>query len=183
MATTKTRKKADAKPAEPKPETSSQYEAMFLFGQSATADLDGAITLARSMIERHHGKVLLIKRWDERKLAYEVNGQKRGTYVIAYFTAPGDAVGPIERDVKLNEQVLRVMITKAEHLNQQEMEAVEPQRIEPREERNPWDRPSWNDRPPRDDRPRDDRPRDDRPREDRAPRAPRPADAPAPAAK
>ena len=35
----------------------------------------------------------MIKKWDERKLAYEVNGQKRGTYVIAYFTAPGDAVG------------------------------------------------------------------------------------------
>src|SRR5687768_1096312 len=151
MATTKTRKKAaDTKPAEPKPEASSQYEAMFLFGQSATADVDGALTLARSMIERHHGKVLVIKKWDERKLAYEVNGQKRGTYVIAYFSAPGNAVGPIERDVKLNEQVLRVMITKADHLNQQEMEAVEPQPIQPREERNPWDRPSW-------DRPRDDR--------------------------
>jgi small subunit ribosomal protein S6 len=171
--------------AAPKTDTAtSQYEAMFLFGPSATADLDGAVTLARTMIERHGGKTLLIKKWDERKLAYEVNAQKRGTYLIAYFTAPGNAVGPIERDVKLNEQVLRVMITKADHLNQQEMEAVEPQPIQPREERNPWDRPSWNDRPPRDDRgPRDDRPRDDRPREDRAPRAARPADAPAPAAK
>jgi small subunit ribosomal protein S6 len=178
------KKKAAAPAAAPKTEASAQYEAMFLFGPSATADLDGAIGLARTMIERHAGKVILIKRWDERKLAYEVNAQKRGTYLIAYFTAPGNAVGPIERDVKLNEQVLRVMITKADHMNQKEMEAVEPQRIEPREERNPWDRPSWNDRPPRDDRgPRDDRPRDDRPREDRAPRAPRPADAPAPAAK
>jgi len=149
--------------------TTAQYEAMFLFGPSATADLEGATTLARSMIERHGGSVILIKRWDERKLAYEVNGQKRGTYIIAYFNAPGNAVGPIERDVKLNEQVLRVMITKADHMNQKEMEAVEPQRIEPREERNPWDRPSWNDRPPRDDRgPRG--PRDDRgPRRDEAP--------------
>src|SRR3954468_11960678 len=180
---TKTAKKT-ATTAAPKPvDTSNQYEAMFLIGASATADLDGAINLCRGMIERHQGKVMLIKRWDERKLAYEVNGQKRGTYIIAYFTASGEAVGPIERDVKLNEQVLRVMITKADHMNQKEMEAVEPQRIEPREERNPWDRPSWNDRPPRDDRgPRDDRPRDDRPREDRpagdrAPRAPRREDA------
>jgi small subunit ribosomal protein S6 len=161
-----------------KTEKAAQYEAMFLLGPSATADPEGAINLCRGMIERHHGKILFIKKWDERKLAYEVNGQKRGTYIIAFFTAPGEAVGPIERDVKLNEQVLRVMVTKADHLNQQEMEAVEPQRIEPREERNPWDRPSWNDRPPREDR----GPRDDRgPREDRAPRAPR-AEGGAPAA-
>lgn len=175
--------------------TSNQYEAMFLLGPAATTDGEGGLNLCRSMIERHAGTILLIKKWDERKLAYEVNGQKRGTYVIAYFTALGSAIGPIERDVKLNEQVLRVMITKAEHMNQQEMEAVEPQKIEPREERNPWDRPSWNDRPPRDDRgPREDRPRDDRPREDRpagdrpagdrAPRPPRRDDAaPAPAGK
>ena len=151
------------------PEISNQYEAMFLLGPAATADAEGGLNLCRSMIERHGGHILVIKKWDERKLAYEVNGQKRGTYVIAYFTATGKAVGPIERDVKLNEQVLRVMITKADHMNQKEMEAVEPQRIEPREERNPWDRPSWNDRPPRDDRgPRG--PRDDRgPRRDEAP--------------
>ena len=158
-----------------KTDKAAQYEAMFLLGPTATADPEGAMTLCRGMIERHHGKILVIKKWDERKLAYEVNGQKRGTYIIAYFTASGEAVGPIERDVKLNEQVLRVMITKADHLNQQEMEAVEPQRIEPREERNPWDRPSWNDRPPRDDR----GPRDDR---DRGPRPPRAEAAPAGAA-
>src|ERR1700754_4396813 len=113
--------------------TENQYEAMFLFGPSATADLEGASNLAKSMIERHGGKLILIKKWDERKLAYEVNGQKRGTYIIAYFTAPGSAVGPLERDVKLNEQVLRVMVTKADHMNQKEMEAVEPQPIQPRE--------------------------------------------------
>lgn len=172
MATKKAAKAAAAAmPSSPKSENT--YEAMFLLGQSATADADGAIALCRSMIERHSGKILVLKKWDERKLAYEVNGQKRGTYVIAYFTATGDAVGPIERDVKLNEEVLRVMITKADHLNPQEMEAVEPQPIQPREERNPWDRPSWNDRPPRDERgPRDDRgSREDRPAGDRAPRA------------
>ena len=162
-----------------KTEKAAQYEAMFLLGPTATADPEGAITLCRGMIERHHGKVLLIKKWDERKLAYEVNGQKRGTYIIAFFTAPGEAVGPIERDVKLNEQVLRVMVTKADHLNQQEMEAVEPQRIEPREERNPWDRPSWNDRPPRDDR----GPRGPRRDEAGAPGAAPAAPAAAPAAK
>jgi small subunit ribosomal protein S6 len=137
--------------AEKKTKTN-QYEGMFLFGSGAATEPQAAEATVRKFIEQHGGQIAVLKKWDERKLAYEVNGQKRGTYIIAFFTATGEAVGPIERDVKLNEQVLRVMITKADHMNQQEMEAVEPQRIEPREERNPWDRPSWNDRPQRDDR-------------------------------
>jgi small subunit ribosomal protein S6 len=144
------------------------YEAMFLLGPSGATEPQAALDLCRGFIERHGGKIKVLKKWDERKLAYEVNGQKRGTYVISYFTAPGNAVGPLERDVKLSEDVLRVLVTKADHLNEQEMNAVEPQPIQPREERNPWDRPDFN-RPPR----RDDRgPRNegDRPQGDRPPR-------------
>ena len=154
-----------------KNDRTSQYEGMFLLGQSVAADLDAAIKLVRSMIERHGGKVLVLKKWDERKLLYEVEGQKRGTYIISYFTAPNASIVPLERDVRLSEEVLRVLVTKADHLNQKEMESVEPQPII-REERPSWER---DDRPPRrDDRPRDDRPREDRPpREDRAPRGPR----------
>jgi hypothetical protein len=140
--------------------------------------------------------VLVAKKWDERKLAYEVDKQKRGLFIVAYFKAPTPAIAAIERDVNLGDTILRVLITHADHLNVDEMNAVEPQPIQPREERNPWDRPGFNndrpprrddrdDRGPRDDRPRDDRPREDRPAEDRPrpARAPRRDDLPAEAAK
>ena len=128
-----------------------QYEGMFLLGPTSPQDQEGALNVVRTMIERHGGQILVIKRWDERKLAYEIGKQKRGTYVISYFRAPGTAVSAIERDVNLSENVLRVLITDADHLNQQEMEAVEPQPII-REERPSWDRPMGDDRPRRDDR-------------------------------
>src|SRR5579862_1675515 len=108
-----------------------QYEAMFLFGGSAAQDVDGAQNTVRSMVERHGGQVLVLKKWDERRLAYEINGQKRGTYIICYLKAPGAAVTSIERDVKLSEDALRVMFLRADHLNQEEMAAVEPQPIQP----------------------------------------------------
>src|SRR5215203_5618283 len=115
-------KKKQTLPTQQQPQQHESYEAMFLLPPAAAMDQEGTgLRLCRSIIERHGGQVILIKKWDERKLAYEVNGQKRGTYVIAYFTAPGNQVGPIERDVKLNDQVLRVMITRADHMNQQEM--------------------------------------------------------------
>lgn len=154
-----------------------QYEAMFLYGPTASQDFEAAQKNVRAIVERHGGKVLVLKKWDERKLAYEIKKQKRGTYIICYYSGPGASVGAIERDVNLSDDILRVLVTKADHLNETEMAAVEPQPIQPREERNPWDRPYTEDRPRRDDRgPREDRP----PREDRAPRegADRPPRAP-----
>jgi small subunit ribosomal protein S6 len=134
----------------------SQYEAMFLLGSGFAAELDNALKLVRGIIEKHEGKILVLKKWDERKLSYEVGGQKRGLYLICYYTGPGASVAAIEREVNLSDQILRVLVTKADHLNQAEMDAVEPQPIQPREERNTWDRPAWEERPPSRGRPRHD---------------------------
>ncbi len=115
------------------------YEAMFLLGPVGAAEPERAINMCRGVIERHGGTIILIKKWDERKLAYEISGQKRGTYIIAFFTAPGTAITGIERDVKLSEEMLRVMVLRADHLTEQDMQAVEPQPIQ-REERPSFDR-------------------------------------------
>jgi small subunit ribosomal protein S6 len=143
-----------------------QYEAMFLLGPSFATEIENAQKLVRGMIEKHDGQIIVMKKWDERKLAYELEGQKRGLYIITFFKALSAAIGAIEREVNLSDQVLRVLITRADHLNADEMALVEPQPIQPREERpNTWDRPLYDERPERGDRAdRGDRPeRSDRP--------------------
>lgn len=123
--------------------TLNSYEAMFLVGPVAQTQNDHGVALCQGIIERHGGQITVIKKWDERKLTYEIKRQKRGTYVIAFFNAPGGAIASIERDVKLNDDVLRVLVTTADHLNETEMNAVEPQPII-REERPAFDR-AWSD--------------------------------------
>lgn len=130
-AATKKAPKQTVEKAAPKGNT---YEAMFLIGPAASQENESGVALVKAVIERHGGQLLHVKKWDERKLAYELKKQKRGTYVIAYFKAPGNAVTPLEREVKLSDDFLRVLVTRADHLNQQEMESVEPQPIV-REER------------------------------------------------
>lgn len=148
-----------------------QYEAMFLMGPMGSAEPEGSINMCRGIIERHGGQVILIKKWDERKLMYEIGGQKRGTYIIAFFRSVGTAIAGIERDVKLSEHILRALILKADHLNEQEMAAVEPQPVVQREERPSYDRAEGGDsRPPR-------------PMGDRPPRPRREESAESPAAK
>src|SRR5271170_2591952 len=104
-----------------------QYEAMFLLGSAFATEVENALKIVRGIVEKHEGQVLVLKKWDERKLAYEISGQKRGLYLICFFNAPGAAVSAIEREVNLSDQILRVMVSKADHLNADEMAAVEPQ--------------------------------------------------------
>ncbi len=108
-----------------------QYEGMFLFPQTGTMELQACLDIVKGIVERHGGQIIVLKKWDERKLAYEIEGQKRGLYIICYFRAEGKAIAGIERDVKLSEQVLRLLVTRADHLNEEEMAAVEPQPIAP----------------------------------------------------
>jgi small subunit ribosomal protein S6 len=126
------------------------YEAMFLFGPSGSTEPQAALDMARSAVERHGGQIIVIKKWDERKLMFEIAGQKRGTYILCYFRAPSIAPAQIERDVRLSDVMLRVLILKAEHLNEQEMAAMEPQPIAPPREDRPIDYNAMGDsRPPR----------------------------------
>jgi len=134
-------------------QTKNQYEAMFLVGPMGTAEPEKSLQMCRGIIERHGGEIIIIKKWDERKLAYELGNQKRGTYIIAFFRGPGSAVAGVERDVKLSDEVLRVLVLKADHLNEQEMAAVEPQPIV-REEKPSFEReasgaPERSERPAR----------------------------------
>ena len=100
--------------------SANQYEGMFLLGPSG-AEPEKAIGIVKTMIEKHGGKIQVIKKWDERKLAYEIGKQKRGTYIISFFQAPGSAVTALERDVKLSEDILRVLVTRADHLEEKEI--------------------------------------------------------------
>ncbi len=135
-----------------------QYEAMFLMGPKGTAEPEAALAMCRGVIERHGGQVIVLKKWDERRLAYEIGGQKRGTYIISFFRGPGGAIAGIERDVKLSEDILRVLVLRADHLNEQEMAAVEPQPIvkeeKPAYEPYGGDRGDRGDRGPRPPRPK-----------------------------
>jgi small subunit ribosomal protein S6 len=91
------------------------YEAMFLVDSAeATADWEGITAAIKNILEKAGAEIVSIRKWDERKLAYEVNGHTRGTYILCYFKAEGEKLRDIERDVQLSERIMRVLILRAE---------------------------------------------------------------------
>lgn len=99
------------------------YEGLFLLNQGAVAsDFAGVIEHVKELFTRAKAELLVLTKWDERRLAYEIKGQKRGLFLLAYFRAEGDAVAHIENDVNLSERVVRVMMIRADHVGETELE-------------------------------------------------------------
>lgn len=100
------------------------YEGMFLFPQTATADLAGAVAHIESILERAGAELVSICKWDERRLAYDIKGNKRGLYLLTYFKAERSRISGIERDCNLSEQLLRAMVVRADQIPAEEIEAA-----------------------------------------------------------
>ncbi|MBL8761077.1 MAG: 30S ribosomal protein S6 [Phycisphaerae bacterium] len=98
-----------------------QYEAMFLLSQAVAADLGSAVEHIKEIIARGHGEIVALRKWDERRLAYEIAGQKRGIYILVYFKAPNTDLAHIERDCNLSEKIMRTLIVRADQYTPEEI--------------------------------------------------------------
>lgn len=107
------------------PERTFHYEAMFLIGQSTAADLASVITHIDELLGRSEAKLISMAKWDERRLAFEIEKQKRGLYIIAYIEAPAQKISQLDRDCQLSETIMRLLLTRADHLTLEEMQAAD----------------------------------------------------------
>jgi len=101
------------------------YEGLFLL-DAGQPDFEAASRPVRGLLERYQADILSIKPWDERRLAYEIQGRRRGLYVLTYFAVDPAHMSEIEHDCELSEQILRSMILHKEALTQEQINAETP---------------------------------------------------------
>ncbi len=70
-------------------------------------DPNGVSGQIPQMIEEHGGEVLASRLWNEQRLAYPINGQRKGAYWLTYFRMATEKVVGFNRACRLNENVLR----------------------------------------------------------------------------
>ena len=87
------------------------YEGMFLFDSNKYArnpkDVPAAVTDA---IEKCGGEILVSRLWAEQKLAYPINGQRKGTYWLTYFRMDSRRREELDREFRLNTNLMRQLI-------------------------------------------------------------------------
>ncbi len=89
------------------------YEAMFLVDPVKHGeDAAGTEKVVSALLEKHGAKVTRFEKWDDRKLAYDIKGHKRGIYLLALFEMPGANLNALRGDCELNETILRQLILR-----------------------------------------------------------------------
>ncbi len=87
------------------------YEGLFLFDSNRygrdPAGVPGAID---ETIKNAGGEMLASRLWSEQKLAYPINGHRKGTYWLTYFRLGTDKLVGINREFQLNDSILRNLV-------------------------------------------------------------------------
>ncbi|WP_314648224.1 30S ribosomal protein S6 [uncultured Microbacterium sp.] len=106
-----------------------QYELMVIL----TPEVDErqvAPTLDKflKVITNDGGSIDKVDIWGKRRLAYEIQKKTEGIYAVVNFTATSEATQELDRQLKLNEQIMRTKVLRAEEA--QAMVAAEAKRSE-----------------------------------------------------
>ena len=134
------------------------YESVFVARQDVSAaQVDTLTETFSGIIEAHGGKVLKKESWGLRNLTYRVKKNRKGHYMLLNIDAPAAAVKEMERNMQINEDVIRFLTVRVEELEAGPSAEVQSQSREGREDRDDRRSSRFGDDRPRfrdDDRPR-----------------------------
>ena len=92
-----------------------KYEAIYIIDTAveevARKEL---IVKFNDVITANGGTIEKVDEWGKRRLAYTIDYKNDGYYVLLHFTAPGELPRELERNLQINENVLRYLIVKLE---------------------------------------------------------------------
>ncbi len=91
------------------------YEHVFLARQDLSqAQVDTLAENATKIIEEGKGKVVKTETWGLRSLTYKIQKNRKAHFVMLEIEASGDVVSELERQTRMNEDVIRYMTVRVE---------------------------------------------------------------------
>jgi small subunit ribosomal protein S6 len=94
------------------------YEHLLIARQDISAQqVDALATHLKTIVEGQGGKVEKQEYWGLRGLAYRIKKNRKGHYVLLNINAPSGAVTELERQLRINEDVLRYITVKVDQFD------------------------------------------------------------------
>ena len=91
------------------------YECLFILDANRYArDPNKVAGAIPGMVEKLEGEVLVNRLWNEQRLAYPINGQRKGTYWLTYFRLESTRLAEFSRACRLNDNILRNLTLKVD---------------------------------------------------------------------
>ncbi len=95
------------------------YEHVFLARQDASAQqVEELTTQITGVIESLGGKVAKTENWGVRSLTYRMNKNRKAHFVLLNIDGPAAVVAEIERQERINEDVIRYLTVRVEELEE-----------------------------------------------------------------
>ena len=95
------------------------YENVFIARQDISAtQVEGLTETFTKVISDNDGKVVNTENWGLRTLAYRIKKNRKGHYVMFHIDAPAAAIHEMERQMRINEDVLRYLTIKIDAIEE-----------------------------------------------------------------
>lgn len=130
------------------------YEHVFLARQDISSQqVETLVDHFKSVVAENGGEVGKVEHWGLKSIAFRLKKNRKAHYTLMNITAPGDAIAEMERQMRLNEDVLRYLTLRVDE--HEDGPSAMMQKRDRDDRRGDRDRPGGRpgDRPPR----RDDR--------------------------
>jgi small subunit ribosomal protein S6 len=96
------------------------YEHVFLARQDVSGQrVDELVDHFKGVIEQNGGSVGKTESWGLRNLSFRINKNRKAYYTLMNIDAPHAAVGEMERQMRLNEDVLRYLTLRVDELEEE----------------------------------------------------------------
>ena len=117
------------------------YEHVFLPRQDLSqSQVDALPQEATKNVESNEGKVVLTETWGLRTLAYKIQKNRKAHYVMLRLDAPGTVIAELERQTRINEDILRFLTIRVdEHEEGPSVMMRKPERDRERKPRRDFD--------------------------------------------
>ncbi|MEC9022262.1 MAG: 30S ribosomal protein S6 [Pseudomonadota bacterium] len=96
------------------------YESVFIARPDITnVQVEAISDSFKAIVAEYGGSATKDEYWGLRSLAYRIKKNRKGHYVMLNLDAPADAISELERNMRLNEDVIRFMTIKVDSLNEE----------------------------------------------------------------
>jgi small subunit ribosomal protein S6 len=87
-----------------------EYETIYILRSDVDSEAAERVqSRVADALDREHGKLVKVESWGRRKLAYPVGKQRKGVYVYLKYVGGGGLVAEVERNLKLQDAVMKYM--------------------------------------------------------------------------
>ncbi|MGH7726542.1 MAG: 30S ribosomal protein S6 [Candidatus Eiseniibacteriota bacterium] len=87
-----------------------EYETVFILDPGLDENqVNDEVEKTLNLITSHGGKIVEVQRWGRKRLAYEIRKKRDGVYTMIKHESTGEVVRELERRLRLNDNVMRVM--------------------------------------------------------------------------